>query len=110
MSGLKDFVISAGLQIEDQYKVEPEGHYKAFWQHLDGTTSKYIDIDDMHLINIFIMIKRNISFYEDTIRLENMNEHAMGQLLLFKEQYAYASYEVHKRGLFVLPKKDYEDA
>lgn len=108
MSTFKDFMVSVGLQVEDRYKSEPEGHSNAFWQHLDGSKSKYIDIDDMHLINIFLMIRRNISYYEDVIVLDKMNECAHEQLGLFKKQFAYASFEIYRRGLYVENKNEYE--
>lgn len=107
MGPFKDFIVESGLDIPDEFKSEPEGHLNAFWQHLDGTKSKYTEIDDMHLINILFMIRKNIHYYEDVIKLENMNECAIEQLELFKKQDVHASFEVHKRGLYVQNKEEY---
>ena len=106
MGPFKDFIVESGLEIPEEFKAEPQDHRNAFWQHLGGTKSKYTEIDDMHLINILFMIRRNIHYYEDVIKLENMNECAIEQLDLFRKQNAYASFEVHKRGLYVQNKEE----
>jgi len=107
MGPFKNFAVELGLQVDDKYKVEPEGHNKARWASSNGSDPLYTSLDDMHLINVFLMLKRSISYHENVVTHRIEYENSIAQIEFMRKQFHHASYEIYKRGLFVTKQKDY---
>lgn len=103
MGLLKDVKLDTGLKVPVHMRSEPQRHKTASWQHSNGSSSKYIDLDDRHLVNIYYVIQKNISYYEDMLRIGEFS--AIDQLELFYKQNIHASFEIYKRGLYVQKKE-----
>lgn len=105
MSVFGDFVVNAGLKIEDKYKVKPENHDTAKYLSSDGTIRRYNEIDDMHLINIFMMMKKSYSMSLDLLKVE---EESIENIFMIEMNLWHTSYEIWQRGLFVANNPLYE--
>lgn len=109
MGMFKDFTVEGGLIIPEEYKSRPEGHEKAVWTHLDGTTTRYVEIEDIHLMNILHLVRRSKSCYQQMVNMGSTSKEVIDQLKYFKIQDAYASHEVYRRGLYVNKKEEYTE-
>jgi len=105
MSVFKDFLVKAGLEINDKFKVKPYNHDSAVYISSDGTVKKYHDIDDMHLANIYVLLLKSKAMAKDLIEHGDLN---MDNLNAIEDMLPHAAYEIWIRGLFVSNKEMFQ--
>lgn len=121
----KNFTVECGAPVPKKYRKEPKNHDKAEWHSQNGKTNHIIDLDDMHLVNIFMMLTKSLAYHEDidesmSMFAEPNGDMALdmyfsqlrdlaGQISFLRKKLHYIAFEVYKRGLFINQFKKSED-
>jgi hypothetical protein len=111
-----NFIIECGAPIPDKYHSEPAGHKKAEWHSQNGEINYIVDLDDMHLANIYKLLFKSLDMAESEIesimtesfqgataqyyQMQSLSD-ANDQIAFIETQLHHIAYEVHKRGLFI---------
>ena len=114
--GLKDFLIDIGMPVEPKYHIRPEGHETYKWISQDGSVSLVTDLDDIHLPNIYILLRKSIDMMHELIK-KTYPRHDAAKLIeeteelrFMEKNFCHIAHEVHARGLYIRRHTLYETA
>lgn len=112
---MKEFLVDIGAPVPKKYHTRPAEHEKYKWISQDQSQHKLADIDDNHLLNIYLLLKRSIAMNED-LRMNYIvskayeETSAVNEIIIdLEENMCHVAYEVHVRGLFVSKSKLFEE-
>lgn len=114
--GLKDFLIDIGMPVDPKYHIRPEGHETHKWISQDGSISLVTDLDDIHLLNIYILLRKSIDMMHELIK-NTYPRHDAAKLIeeteelrFMEKNFCHIAYEVHARRLYIRRHTLYETA
>lgn len=112
--GMKDFLIDIGMPVDPKYHIRPQGHETHKWISQDGSISLVTDLDDFHLLNIYILLRKSIDMMHELIKNTYPRNDAAKlieeteELRFMEKNFCHIAYEVHARGLYVRRHNIYE--
>ena len=106
-----NFVVEPGMKIKKKYRIMPASHDDYKWESRDGRVKPIAEIDDMHLVNIYRMLKNAVEISKDA--LEHLSDDELfprpfttflsisSYVAFIKRHLHHIAYEIHKRSIFI---------